>query len=116
MKKQSDKLLLLSKISSRYFLTNRSLQILVASSKVAEFVDLSLWATPSHSFIPHGLGPPYLIQITETEGLSHKYILNLTEKPIQNSFNVIHEFEDGSPFSKEKYQVYKELGYNIIVI
>lgn len=116
MKKPSDKLLLLSKISSRYFYTNRSLQILVATPKVAQFVDQSLWTTPSYSFIPHGQDPSFLIQIAELEDVSLKHILNLTEKPIQSPFHVIHEFEDSTPHSKDKYHVYKERGYNIIAI
>ncbi len=118
LKKPEQKLLTLFQISSRYSQTARSLQILAGSKKIAEYVDRSLWQNPSYSFIPHqiGISPLSYIHILVEEDPSIKYILNLTPATLSLPYGVIHEFEEGSETSKQKYTLYKEKGYNIILI
>ena len=113
-------------LAHKHFYNKEPLLFKLPNQSALDYLDGLLWRMPLDSFLPHAIrNTPCddLIALTSSENNPNRArgIFNLTHTPItDSSFQMIYTFENlGSSrrnsTAQSHYQVYKSLGYNIIL-
>lgn len=116
-------------IATESFERRERLLIRVASQEALDYVDLLLWRSPPHSFLPHTISETTTaeyIAITTSQSNPNgaSAIFNLTPYPLLDEgdgVGHIYEFDDQTTparleASKKAYRAYKEKGYALTLL
>jgi len=115
----------LVQVAGDHFERKSPLMIFVQDEKTAEFVDNILWSEPKKGFLPHAVSNERSTErVTISTSLKNlneaTSVFNLTKNPLQleGSLTKLYEFEDllKPDESKQRYHLYKELGYSIATL
>ncbi|MBN2479306.1 MAG: DNA polymerase III subunit chi [Parachlamydiales bacterium] len=125
VKDPKSKLIKIIQTAYKHFENKKHLLIKTSDEASSRFVDELLWSHPVDSFLPHVVSDSkvddFIVISNNTNNVNNfHYLFNLTQDllDIDKKYKVIYDFDDyTSPLklskSKEKFELYKSLGYQI---